>query len=254
MRASRHHRGLPDVPDRHRPGGDPAGRASRRSRRSAQVKRRYPDVQTTLGVSNVSFGLNPAARAVLNSVFLDECVEAGLDSAIVHAVARSCRSPGSPRSSARSPSTWSTTGGATGYDPLQRLLELFDGVDAAAAKASRAAELAAPAAVGAAAAADHRRRAATGWRPTSTRRWPAAGAGDHQRRPAGRDEDRRRAVRLRPDAAAVRAAVGRGDEDRGGLPGAAHGAGRRRAARARSCWPRSRATCTTSARTWSTSS
>ncbi|MGH3098522.1 MAG: homocysteine S-methyltransferase family protein, partial [Streptosporangiales bacterium] len=49
------------------------------------VKRRYPDVQTTLGVSNVSFGLNPAARAVLNSDFLDECVRAGLDSAIVHA-------------------------------------------------------------------------------------------------------------------------------------------------------------------------
>ena len=50
-----------------------------------QVKQRYPEVQTTLGVSNVSFGLNPAARAVLNSVFLDECVRAGLDSAIVHA-------------------------------------------------------------------------------------------------------------------------------------------------------------------------
>src|SRR5215475_1504883 len=50
-----------------------------------EVKRRYPDVQTTLGVSNVSFGLNPAARAVLNSVFLNECVKAGLDSAIVHA-------------------------------------------------------------------------------------------------------------------------------------------------------------------------
>ena len=50
------------------------------------VKQRYPEVQTTLGISNVSFGLNPAARAVLNSVFLDECVRAGLDSAIVHAV------------------------------------------------------------------------------------------------------------------------------------------------------------------------
>src|SRR5207249_3777283 len=49
-----------------------------------EVKRRYPDVQTTLGVSNVSFGLNPAARVVLNSVFLHECVKAGLDSAIVH--------------------------------------------------------------------------------------------------------------------------------------------------------------------------
>ena len=42
-------------------------------------------MQTTLGLSNISFGLNPAARIVLNSVFLDECVKAGLDSAIVHA-------------------------------------------------------------------------------------------------------------------------------------------------------------------------
>jgi 5-methyltetrahydrofolate--homocysteine methyltransferase len=46
------------------------------------LKSEYPDVQTTLGVSNVSFGLNPAARIVLNSVFLHECVAAGLDSAI----------------------------------------------------------------------------------------------------------------------------------------------------------------------------
>src|ERR1700729_838929 len=50
-----------------------------------ELKRRYPAVQTTLGVSNVSFGLKPAARQVLNSVFLAECVQAGLDSAIVHA-------------------------------------------------------------------------------------------------------------------------------------------------------------------------
>src|SRR5260221_3279909 len=50
-----------------------------------EVKRRYPDVQTTLGVSNISFGVNPAARQVLNSVFLHEAVKAGLDSAIVHA-------------------------------------------------------------------------------------------------------------------------------------------------------------------------
>ncbi len=50
-----------------------------------QLKQRHPDVQTTLGLSNISFGLNPAARQVLNSVFLHECQEAGLDSAIVHA-------------------------------------------------------------------------------------------------------------------------------------------------------------------------
>ena len=48
------------------------------------IKARHPTVQTVLGVSNVSFGLAPAARAVLNSVFLHECVEAGLDGAIVN--------------------------------------------------------------------------------------------------------------------------------------------------------------------------
>ncbi|MGP7997433.1 MAG: methionine synthase [Streptosporangiaceae bacterium] len=106
-----------------------------------RVKQRYPDVQTTLGVSNVSFGLNPPARAVLNSVFLDECVRAGLDSAIVHAsrIMPIARIPGDQLQAAldlvydrRRP----------GYDPLARLLGLFEGVDAAAVKATRAAELA----------------------------------------------------------------------------------------------------------------
>jgi 5-methyltetrahydrofolate--homocysteine methyltransferase len=105
------------------------------------VKRRYPDVQTTLGVSNVSFGLNPAARAVLNSVFLDECVRAGLDSAIVHAsrimpIARI----GGDELQAALDLIYDRR--REGYDPLARLLELFEGVDAAAVKASRAAELA----------------------------------------------------------------------------------------------------------------
>src|SRR5207248_3825503 len=50
-----------------------------------RIKAELPGVFTVLGVSNVSFGLNPAARHVLNSVFLHECVEAGLDAAIVHA-------------------------------------------------------------------------------------------------------------------------------------------------------------------------
>ncbi len=48
------------------------------------IKRELPGVFTSLGVSNVSFGLSPAARAVLNSVFLHHCVEAGLDMAIVN--------------------------------------------------------------------------------------------------------------------------------------------------------------------------
>ncbi|MCZ7529152.1 MAG: methionine synthase [Acidimicrobiia bacterium] len=50
-----------------------------------RIKAELPGVSTILGVSNVSFGLKPAARHVLNSVFLHECTEAGLDAAIVHA-------------------------------------------------------------------------------------------------------------------------------------------------------------------------
>ncbi|HEV2903805.1 MAG TPA: dihydropteroate synthase, partial [Pyrinomonadaceae bacterium] len=50
-----------------------------------RIKAELPGVFTILGVSNVSFGLNPASRIVLNSVFLHEAVEAGLDSAIVNA-------------------------------------------------------------------------------------------------------------------------------------------------------------------------
>ena len=44
----------------------------------------HPKIHTTLGLSNISFGLNPAARQVLNSVFLHECIQAGLDTAIAH--------------------------------------------------------------------------------------------------------------------------------------------------------------------------
>ena len=50
-----------------------------------RIKSEIPGAYTTLGVSNVSFGLNPASRQVLNSVFLHEARQAGLDSAIVHA-------------------------------------------------------------------------------------------------------------------------------------------------------------------------
>jgi 5-methyltetrahydrofolate--homocysteine methyltransferase len=108
----------------------------------AELKRRYPDVQTTLGISNVSFGLKPAARAALNSVFLAECVRAGLDSAIVHAarIMPIARIPDEQRQVALD---LVYDRRRDGYDPLARLLELFEGVDAAELKASRAAELAA---------------------------------------------------------------------------------------------------------------
>jgi 5-methyltetrahydrofolate--homocysteine methyltransferase len=108
----------------------------------AEVKRRYPDVQTTLGVSNVSFGLKPAARAVLNSVFLAECVRAGLDSAIVHAsrIMPVARIPDEQRQVALD---LVYDRRRDGYDPLARMLEMFEGVDAASVRAGRAAELAA---------------------------------------------------------------------------------------------------------------
>jgi 5-methyltetrahydrofolate--homocysteine methyltransferase len=107
----------------------------------AELKRRHPAVQTTLGVSNVSFGLKPAARAVLNSVFLAECSRAGLDSAIVHAarIMPIARIPDEQRQVALD---LVYDRRREGYDPLARLLELFEGVDAADLKASRAAELA----------------------------------------------------------------------------------------------------------------
>ncbi len=107
----------------------------------AELKRRHPAVQTTLGVSNVSFGLKPAARAVLNSVFLAECSRAGLDSAIVHAarIMPIVRIPDEQRQVALD---LVYDRRREGYDPLTRLLELFEGVDAADLKASRAAELA----------------------------------------------------------------------------------------------------------------
>ena len=113
-----------------------------------QVKARYPEVQTTLGVSNVSFGLNPAARVVLNSVFLHEAVKAGLDSAIVHAakilpISRIGEEQRQVALDLVYDRRRRDDEGRVVYDPLQRFLDLFEGVDAAAVRADRAAELAA---------------------------------------------------------------------------------------------------------------
>ncbi|HUW15476.1 MAG TPA: methionine synthase, partial [Actinomycetes bacterium] len=107
-----------------------------------ELKRRHPDVMTTLGVSNVSFGLNPAARMVLNSVFLHEAVQAGLDSAIVHAskILPMVRIPDEQRQVALD---LVYDRRRDGYDPLQRFLELFEGATAADLRQSRASELAA---------------------------------------------------------------------------------------------------------------
>jgi 5-methyltetrahydrofolate--homocysteine methyltransferase len=106
-----------------------------------ELKKRHPDVQTTLGLSNISFGLNPAARQVLNSVFLHECQEAGLDSAIVHAskILPMNRIPDEQREVALD---LVYDRRREEYDPLQELMRLFEGVSAASSKESRAAELA----------------------------------------------------------------------------------------------------------------
>ncbi|MWA08041.1 methionine synthase [Streptomyces sp. BA2] len=105
-----------------------------------ELKRRHPDVQTTLGLSNISFGLNPAARVVLNSVFLDECVKAGLDSAIVHAskilpIARL------DDEQVKAAHDLIYDRREEGYDPLQKLMELFEGVNMKSMKEGKAEEL-----------------------------------------------------------------------------------------------------------------
>ncbi len=113
-----------------------------------RLKEQHPQVQTTLGLSNVSFGLNPAARQVLNSVFLHEAMAAGLDSAIVHAskILPMTRIPDEQRAVALDlvydRRTYDDQGLVT-YDPLSAYLELFDGVESKSTSASRAEELAA---------------------------------------------------------------------------------------------------------------
>jgi 5-methyltetrahydrofolate--homocysteine methyltransferase len=107
-----------------------------------ELTTRYPGIHTTLGVSNVSFGLNPAARVVLNSVFLHECVQAGLDSAIVPA-ARIVPISRIPEEQRQVAEDLVYDRRREGYDPLTRFLELFEGVSTVSTREARAAELAA---------------------------------------------------------------------------------------------------------------
>jgi 5-methyltetrahydrofolate--homocysteine methyltransferase len=113
-----------------------------------EVNSLYPGVHTTLGVSNVSFGLNPVSRAVLNSVFLNEAYEAGLDTAIIDA-AKIMPLASIPKEQLDvaldliyDRREFDTDGNVT-YDPLQKMLEMFAGVNSAALKDARAAEFAA---------------------------------------------------------------------------------------------------------------
>jgi 5-methyltetrahydrofolate--homocysteine methyltransferase len=93
-----------------------------------RIMQAFPRCQTTVGLSNCSFGLSPAARIVLNSAFLHELQEAGLTSAIVHF------SKILPRNKIPD-EQWNAAldlvydrrdkDGVQGYDPLQRFIELF---------------------------------------------------------------------------------------------------------------------------------
>ncbi|MFM1779203.1 MAG: hypothetical protein RIS51_348 [Actinomycetota bacterium] len=113
-----------------------------------EITTKYPGIHTTLGVSNVSFGLNPAARSVLNSVFLHEASEAGLDSAIIDA-AKIVPLASIPEDRLKvaldliyDRREYDANGNLT-YDPLSAMLDLFAGVDSASLRDARAAELAA---------------------------------------------------------------------------------------------------------------
>jgi len=104
-----------------------------------QVKAELPGVHTVLGVSNCSFGLKPAARRVLNSVFLYEAINHGLDAAIVNArqILPLNRIPEEQLETARD---LIYDRRREGYDPLTHFIALFENVTAAGPeKADRAA-------------------------------------------------------------------------------------------------------------------
>jgi len=105
-----------------------------------RIRTELPGVHVVLGVSNVSFGLSPAARIVLNSVFLHDCCEAGMDAAIVSPAKilpmakiseehqQVCRDLINDRRRFEN--------GICVYDPLTVLTTLFEGVSAKEARAS----------------------------------------------------------------------------------------------------------------------
>jgi 5-methyltetrahydrofolate--homocysteine methyltransferase len=104
-----------------------------------RISEQLPECFTIVGLSNVSFGLKPAARVVLNSAFLHECRRAGLTSAIVHAskLLPENRIP---------PEQWAAAmdliydGRREGHDPLTHFISLFKDEGEAAASAQPAAE------------------------------------------------------------------------------------------------------------------
>ena len=98
-----------------------------------------PDIQIILGLSNISFGLNPAARHVLNSVFLDHAVKAGMTGAMVH-VYKIKPLHQITAAEVKVAEDLIYDRRTEEYDPLQKMLELFAGRKAVDATAKKRAE------------------------------------------------------------------------------------------------------------------
>lgn len=107
-----------------------------------EMHKRYPDVHFTVGLSNISFGLSPAARQVLNSVFLNELMEAGLDTAIAHSskILPMNKIEDEAKEAALD-LIWDRRDRVE--NPLQRYMDLFEGVDASSMREARVEALAA---------------------------------------------------------------------------------------------------------------
>jgi 5-methyltetrahydrofolate--homocysteine methyltransferase len=103
------------------------------------IARELPDCQILLGLSNISFGLNAAARHVLNSVFLDHAIKRGLTAAIVH-VSKIVPLHKIPDEEARVAEDLIFDRRREGYDPLQVFMGLFEGRSAAVSEKRARAE------------------------------------------------------------------------------------------------------------------
>jgi 5-methyltetrahydrofolate--homocysteine methyltransferase len=180
------------------------------------IKARFPECKTILGISNVSFGLPPAGREVLNSVFLYHCTKAGLDYAIVN-TERLERYPSIPEEERRLAEDLIY---GRGSDPVAAFAAYFRDKRKAPPAASTLSldERLARYIVEGSRDGPHRRseREAARGRAARDRQRPAdarhgRGRSSVQRQPA----DRRRGT-----------PVGRGDEDRRRAPRAVHGKGR----------------------------
>lgn len=91
------------------------------------IKKEFPEVKTILGISNISFGLSPHSRQVLNSVFLHECISAGMDLAIVNSkkIVPLFKIPQEQRETALD---LIYDRRKEGYDPLTKFMSLFENI------------------------------------------------------------------------------------------------------------------------------